>query len=86
MKELGIQSLEPKAEAPIVLSAPADMTALCENYGELLPSVLPDPSSSNVSGKALEIAAVGEKSTVILEVRVGYVKSRSLWIASLCLR
>ena len=69
MKELTIP-LQPevKTEAGIVFSASADMTAVCQNYGQVFPSSSPDPSKCRVTGKGTEVAIVEKKSTAILEV------------------
>ena len=68
MKEL-IIPLQPevKTEADIVFSTSADMTAVCQNYGQVFLSSSPDPSKCRVTGKGTEVAMVGEKSTAILE-------------------
>ena len=59
--------LEPNTEADIVLSAPADMTAVCQNYGQVSPAGCPDPSKCHIAGKGAEAAVVGEKSTANLQ-------------------
>ena len=60
-------TLKPNTEANIVFSASADMTALCQNYGQVFTSGPPDPSKCQVSGKGLEVAAVGEEATALLQ-------------------
>lgn len=57
--------LKPNTEANIVLSASTDMTAVCQNFGKLTPA-LPDPLKCHATGKGLNLAMVGEKSTPIL--------------------
>ena len=61
--------LEPNAKADIVFSAPADMTAVCQNYGQVFPAGSPDPSKCHIGagGKGAEAAVVGEKSTANLQ-------------------
>ena len=60
-------SLKPETEADTVFLASADMTASCHNYGKIIiPRGPPDPSKCHVTGKGVEVAAVGEKSTAIL--------------------
>ena len=59
--------LEPNTKADIVLSAPADMTAVCQIYGQVFPAGSPDPSKCHIAGKGAEVAVVGEKSTAILQ-------------------
>ena len=57
--------LEPSSKADLVFSAPADMTAVCQNYGQVFPA---DPSKCHIKGKGAEAAVVGEKSTANLQV------------------
>ena len=70
MKELTTpfqpDTLKPNTEADIVFSALADLTAACKNYGQIFPSGSPDPSKCHATGKGLEVAVVGVKSTAIL--------------------
>ena len=61
--------LKPNTEADIVFSAPADVSAVCQDFGEvLLGKYLPDPSKCLVTGRGVEAAVVEEASTVFLEV------------------
>ena len=70
MKELTTpfqpDTLKPNTEADIVFSALADSTAACKNYGQIFHSGSPDPSKCHATGKGLEVAVVGVKSTAIL--------------------
>ena len=71
MKELTTpfqpDTLKPNTEADMVFSALADLTAACKNYGQILSSSgSPDPSKCHATGKGLEVAVVGVKSTAIL--------------------
>ena len=59
-------TLKPNTEADMVFSALADLTAMCQSYGLLFSSGSPDPSKCHTTGKGLEVAVVGEKSTAIL--------------------
>ena len=59
-------TLKPNTEADMVFSALADLTAMCQSYGQVFTSGSPDPSKCHTTGKGLEVAAVGEKSTAIL--------------------
>ena len=59
-------SLKPNTEADMVFSALADLTAMCQSYGKVFSSGSPDPSKCHITGKGLEVAVVGEKSTAIL--------------------
>ena len=71
MKELTTpfhpDTLKPNTEADIVFSALADLTAACINYGQIFSSGSPDPSKCYATGKGLEVAVVGVKSTAILQ-------------------
>ena len=58
--------LEPNTKADIVFSAPADMTAVCRNDGQVFPAGSPDPSKCHIKGKRAVAAVVGEKSTANL--------------------
>ena len=70
MKELTTpfqpDTLKPNTEADIVFSALADLTAACKNYGQIFSPGLPDLSRCHATGKGLEVAVVGVKSTAIL--------------------
>ena len=70
MKELTTpfqpDTLKPNTEADVVFSALADLTAACKNYGQIFSSGSPDPSKCHATGKGLEVAVVGVKSTAIL--------------------
>ena len=57
---------KPNTEADMVFSALADLTAMCQSYGQVFTSGSPDPSKCHTTGKGLEVAIVGEKSTATL--------------------
>ena len=59
-------TLKPNTEADLVFSALADLTAMCQSYGQIFPSGSPDPSKCHTTGKGFEVAVVGKKSTAIL--------------------
>ena len=59
-------TLKPNTEADMVFSALADLTAMCQSYGQVFTSGSPDPSKCHTTGKGIEVAVVGEKSTSIL--------------------
>ena len=59
-------TLKPNTEADMVFSVLADLTAMCQSYGQVFASGSPDPSKCHTTGKGLEVAVVGEKSTAIL--------------------
>ena len=65
-------TLKPNTEADMVFSALADLTAMCQSYGQAFTSGSPDLSKCYTTGKGLEVAVVGEKSTAILHA-VSYV-------------
>ena len=59
--------LKPNTEADMIFSALADMTAMCQDYGQVHESGSLDFSNCYITGKGAEVAAVGEKSTAILQ-------------------
>ena len=59
-------TLKPNTEADLIFSALADLTAMCQSYGQVFASGSPDPLKCYTTGKGLEVAVVGEKSTAIL--------------------
>ena len=60
--------LEPNTKADVIFSALADLTASCENYGQVFSPGLPDPSKCHITGADLKVSLVGEISTAILHV------------------
>ncbi len=58
---------KPNTEADIVFSSSLDITAKCHKYGIVFSSGSPDPLRCHATGKGLELAVVGEKSTAIME-------------------
>ena len=61
------KALKPNTEADITFSASQEVTALCQNYGIVYAAQDPCPSKCHVTGKNLEVAMVGEMSTVVLQ-------------------
>ena len=59
--------LKPKAEANVKFVTSTDITAMCQNYGRIGVAGRPDPSQCHATGKGLEVAVVGEKSTAIIQ-------------------
>ena len=59
--------LKPNTEADMAFSTLADMTAMCQNYGQVCESGVPDPSNCYITGNGVEVAEVGVKSTAILQ-------------------
>ena len=62
--------LEPsmKAKADIMFSAPIDLLAACQKYGQVSAPGFPDPSKCHATGKGTEAAVVGETATALLQV------------------
>ena len=58
---------EPIAEADLKFIAPQDMTNKCQDYGQVFSSGSPDPLKFQATGKGLEEAEVGEKSTAVIQ-------------------
>ena len=58
--------LKPSTEANTVFATLEDLRSLCQNYGQVFAQGPPDPSKCHATGKGLEVAVVGEKSTCIL--------------------
>ncbi len=59
--------LEPNTDADTTFSAIPDITTLCKEYGEVSSPTLIDPQQCQVSG-SLDVAEVGEKSSIRLQV------------------
>ena len=65
-------SLKPSTEANIIFTAIGDLHSLCRDYGQVFTQDSPDSSKCHATGKGLEVAVVGEKSTCILHaVNIG---------------
>ena len=58
--------LKPSTEANTVFEALADLRSMCRDYGQVFAQGPPDLSKCHATGKGLEVAVVGEKSTCIL--------------------
>ena len=58
---------KPSEEADMKFSASQDMIVRCQNYGRVSMAGSPDPSKCQATGNGLEVAVMGEKSTVILQ-------------------
>ncbi len=59
--------LKPNAEADITFSTSPDVNVQCQQYGKISSPESPDPSRCHATGKGLEVAVVGEKSSIILQ-------------------
>ncbi len=59
--------LKPNTEADITFFTSPDCTVQCQQYGKIFSLGSPDPSRCHGTGKGLEVAVVGEKSSVFLQ-------------------
>ena len=59
--------LKPNTEADIEFIASTDVTAMCQNYGQIGVPGSPDPSQCHATGKGVEVAVVGEEYTAIVQ-------------------
>ena len=59
--------LKPNTETDMRFFSSPDVTTACHNYGKIYVLGDPDPSQCQATGKGLETAVVGEKSTAILQ-------------------
>ncbi len=62
--------LKPNTEADITFSTSLDVTVQCQQYGKILSLGSLDPSRCHVTGKGLEVAVVGEKSSVAVKLPI----------------
>ena len=60
-------TLKPNTEANMRFFSSPDVTTACRNYGKVYTPGDPDPSQCQATGRGLESAIVGEKSTAILQ-------------------
>ena len=60
--------LEPNTKADMIFSALADLTASCENYGQVFSPGSPDPSKCHITGNGPDLKLSLETSTAILQV------------------
>ena len=60
-------TLKPNTEVDIKFFSSPDVTTTCRNYGKVYSVGDLDPSQCQATGKGLETAVVGEKSTAILQ-------------------
>ena len=59
--------LKLNSDADMIFSVLADISAVCQKYGQVSASNSSDPSQCYATGKGLEVAAVGETSTAVLQ-------------------
>ena len=60
--------LEPNTKADVIFLALADLTTLCDRYGQVFHPGLLDPSKCHVTGNGADLeAALGKRSTAILK-------------------
>ena len=62
-----LDTLKLNTEADITFSASPDVTAVCQNYGEVYAARDPDPLKCHATGTGLEEAFVGKKSRVLIQ-------------------
>ena len=67
-KQVQTDTLEPVTQADIDYFISNKVVVPCQNYGAVGASGLPDPSICQASGKGLEVATVGERSSVLQAV------------------
>ena len=59
--------LQPSKKADMTFSAPTDLVAACQKYGQVSAPGFPDPSKCHTTGKGTEAAVVGETATALLQ-------------------
>ncbi len=59
--------LKPYSEADIAFSSSLDVTVQCQQYGKISSLGSPYPSRCHATGKGLEVAVEGEKSSALLQ-------------------
>ena len=62
---ISIDIVEPNTEADTTFSALADMTEMCQNYGQVIPLTNPDPSQCHTIGKGDVV--VGQRFTTTVQ-------------------
>ena len=60
-------ALKPSTKVDIIFSASADITTLCQRFGQVSTLGSPDPSQCHATGKGLEVGIVEQTSTAILQ-------------------
>ena len=65
---LQTDTLEPVTQVDMEYSSGNEVREVCRNYGEVDASRSPDPSMCRATGKGLEVATVGERSSAVLQV------------------
>ena len=60
-------TLKPNTEADITFSVSPDDTAVCQSYGKVYAARDPNPLKCHATGKGLEEAVVGKKSTALIQ-------------------
>ena len=64
---LQTDTLEPVTQDDMDYSIGIDVLEMCQNYGTVYSLGSPDPSMCRATGKGLEVATVGERSSAILQ-------------------
>ena len=65
---LQTDTLEPVTQADMEYSISNEVVEVCQNYGAVGTLPLLDPSMCQATGKGLEVATVGERSSAVLQV------------------
>ena len=60
--------LEPNTKADVKFLASPNVTDMCQAYGKIFSPKSPNPSKCQATGKGLEAAMVGEKSSVVTQI------------------
>ena len=63
--------LKPCTEPDMIFSAPGDVTAVLQQYGDVSSMSMVDPAKCHAMGRGLETATVGEKSTATVQAVSG---------------
>ena len=60
-------SMKPTVKADVTFFISEDLTALCENHGQIITPGLLDLSNCHITGKVAEMAQVGEHATAVFQ-------------------
>ena len=71
IKEFQPSFLKPCTEPDAMFSAPGDATAVLQQYGDVSSMSMVDPAKCHATGRSLETATVGEKSTATVQAVSG---------------
>ena len=65
---LQTDTLEPVTQADMEYSISNEVVEVCQNFGAVGASRSPDPSTCRATGKGLEVATIGERSSAVLQI------------------